>query len=90
MNYTESEKTLILTCWALRDQGQHGWSPRARGWLTVEPMNDPGGIGNYMAVTYTDKIDDLGYPCGNIINTDYIDAARIKRITRRNKKKNLS
>lgn len=84
MKYNESEKTLILTCWALRDLGQHGWTPRARGWLTIEPMND--GPDDYIQVTYVTKIDDLGYPYGEIINTDYIDAARIKKIARRKKK----
>jgi len=86
MRFNESERTLILTCWAFRDEGQHGWTRRASGWLTVVPCNDGDEFGDYLEIVLTDQIDDLGHPCGDILGCDVLTADRIKRMTRRRRK----
>lgn len=62
MHYTKAEKALISSIWENRNKGTHGWIPRAKGWLTVEPFNEENR--DFLVMIYTDNIDDLGYPYG--------------------------
>lgn len=54
---------LARAAWDGRDDGTHGWLPLGDGrYITVEPMNDGDGEGDYLMLAVVEEVDALGYP----------------------------
>ena len=71
MKISKSTLSLAKKVWAGREEGRHGWKKHYSRFITIEPMRDE--CGDYLLVTLTNKVDDLGYCFGNVFDTEILD-----------------
>ena len=71
MKISKSTLSLAKKVWKGRNEGLHGWKKHYNNFITIEPMQDE--CGDFLFVTLTDKVDDLGYCFGNVFDTEILD-----------------
>ncbi len=83
INYTAELRRLILKCWDDANSGRHGWVPQGTKMVTVEPADEDGE--QVMYVSLFERVDDLGYPMGEVYASDTLFAGQIEEIRAKTK-----
>lgn len=76
MNVTKKMKKMVKHVWENRNDGVHAFYPTYHNYITIECLTD--GDMDYIEVCSTDRIDDLGYIFGNVLDVIYFNEEEIK------------